>query len=134
MEFKQYLKKKWVYILVGLALVVMLTPRSTKTSSEYPMEANKNIGYYVSDIDNTLSEGNAWARKASMIIAVFTKKELDCVIGSREFYLFDTGMATAQMILRATELNLVMHPIAGYSHSKAKEILAIPEEMILITL
>jgi nitroreductase len=69
-----------------------------------------------------------------MIIAVFSKKDLDCNIGSREFYLFDTGMATANMILRGTELGMVMHPIAGYSHSKAKEILKIPDEYIVITL
>ncbi len=84
---------------------------------------------------DALKESNLWAKKASMIIAVISKKELDCVIGkSREYYLFDTGMATANMILRGTELGLVMHPIAGYSHSKAKEILGIPEEMVLITL
>jgi len=82
-----------------------------------------------------LKESNEWAKKASMIIAVFSKNELDCVIGkSREYYLFDTGMATAYMILRGTELGLIMHPIAGYSHSKIKDILGIPEEMTVITL
>lgn len=83
----------------------------------------------------TLSEGNSWAKSASLIIAVFSKKELDCVIGkSRDYYLFDTGMATAYMILRGTELGLVLHPIAGYKHSKVKEVLEIPEEMTVITL
>jgi nitroreductase len=82
-----------------------------------------------------LKESNGWAKQAAMIIAVFSKKELDCIIGtSREYYLFDTGMATAYMILRGTELGLVMHPIAGYSHSKIKTILGIPEEMTVITL
>ncbi len=71
-----------------------------------------------------------------MIIAVFSKKELDCVVarGTREYYLFDTGMATAFMILRGTELGLVMHPIAGYNEERIKEILGIPEEMKVITL
>ena len=89
----------------------------------------------LNELFEALSEGNSWAKKSSMIVAVFSKKDLDCVIGkSREYYLFDTGMATAFMILRATEMGLVIHPIAGYSHSKAKEILEIPEEMTLITL
>lgn len=83
----------------------------------------------------TLSKNNNWAEKASMIIAVFSKKELDCVIGSeREYYLFDTGMASAFMILRGTELGLVMHPIAGFDPDKVKKILAIPNEMTVITL
>lgn len=81
-----------------------------------------------------LSQGNEWAQSASMIIAVFSKPELDCIIKDRKYYLFDTGMATAALILRATELGLVAHPIAGYSPKKTKEILGIPDEMEIITL
>jgi nitroreductase len=81
-----------------------------------------------------LSSGNEWARNASMIIAVFSKKEDDCIIKDREYYLFDTGMATAFLILRATELGLVAHPIAGYSPKIIKEILHIPDDSKVITL
>jgi len=54
------------------------------------------------DMHSALSSGNEWARLSSMIIAVFSKKENDCMIKDREYYLFDTGMATALIILRAT--------------------------------
>jgi nitroreductase len=81
-----------------------------------------------------LSPGNEWARAASLIIAVFSKPELDCLIKDRKYYLFDTGMATAAMILRATELGLVAHPIAGFSPRKTREILQIPDDMEVITL
>jgi nitroreductase len=81
-----------------------------------------------------LSEGNKWIFAASMIIAVFGKKEDDCVTKGREYYLFDMGMACAFIQLRATELGLVAHPIAGFSEGKVKEILRIPEEMKVITL
>lgn len=67
-------------------------------------------------------------------MAVYSKKDYDCVVKDREYYLFDTGMAVALMILRATELGLVAHPIAGYDQDKAKRVLGIPEEAILITL
>jgi nitroreductase len=83
---------------------------------------------------DALSSGNAWARAASLIIAVFSKPELDCLIRDRKYYLFDTGMATAALILRATELGLVAHPIAGFSPKKTRSILNIPEEMEIITL
>lgn len=82
----------------------------------------------------TLSEGNKWVEKASMIIAVFSKPENDCIIGERKYYLFDVGIATAFMILRATELGLIAHPIAGFNEEQAKKILEIPDEMRLITL
>jgi nitroreductase len=86
------------------------------------------------EMHTALSKGNEWAYNASMIIAVFSKKELDCVVKDREYFLFDTGMAVGMMILRATELGLVAHPIAGFDEDKAKEILNIPPEMRLITL
>ncbi len=82
----------------------------------------------------TLSAGNKWVEKASMIIGVFSKPEDDCIIGERLYYLFDTGMATAFILLRATELGLVAHPIAGFKEDPAKKILGIPDEMRLITL
>jgi hypothetical protein len=43
-------------------------------------------------------------------------------------------MATAFLILRATELGLVAHPIAGYDEEKVKAILQLPAEMTVITL
>jgi nitroreductase len=81
-----------------------------------------------------LTSGNVWAHAASIIIAVFSKKEDDCVIRDRIYHQFDCGLAAGFLILRATELGLVAHPIAGYSPKKTKEILGIPEEYQVITL
>jgi nitroreductase len=81
-----------------------------------------------------LSSGNEWARKASMIIVVLGKQEDDCVIRDRIYYRFDIGMATEAIILRATELGLVAHPIAGYSPRKTREILGIPDDIDVIAL
>ena len=81
-----------------------------------------------------LSSGNEWAQKASMVIVVLGKQEDDCVIHDRIYYRFDIGMATMAIILRATELGLVAHPIAGYSPRKTREILEIPEDVDVITL
>lgn len=80
------------------------------------------------------SPGNDWAKAASLIIAVCSRKEDDCLIKDREYHLFGDGLAAAFLILRATELGLVAHPIAGYSPKKAREILGIPEDHQVITL
>ena len=64
------------------------------------------------------SKGNAWCHADSMVVAVCAEKESDCLIHDREYYLFDTGLATAFLLLRATELGLVAHPIAGYNVGK----------------
>jgi nitroreductase len=81
-----------------------------------------------------LSKGNEWAYEASLIVAVFGKKDNDCLIADREYYLFDIGLSTAFLILRSTELGMVAHPIAGFKGAKTKEILGIPRDMMLITL
>jgi nitroreductase len=83
----------------------------------------------------TLSRGNAWALDSPLIAAVFSKEEADCALkGDRDYFLFDTGMAVGFMMLRATELGLIAHPIAGYDPDMVKEVLGIPPEFVVITL
>ncbi len=84
-------------------------------------------------LHGAMSRGNQWVQAASMIIAVFSREDLDCRTKGRNYYLFDTGMATAFLILTATEMGLVAHPIAGFNEQAVKEILGIPEDMKLIT-
>jgi len=93
--------------------------------------SDKNV---LEKVFTALSEGNTWAKQASLIIVIFGNKENDCVIKQREYYLFDMGIATSAMMLRATELGLVAHPIAGFSPEKVKEILEIPVNNMVITL
>lgn len=71
---------------------------------------------------------------ASLIVAVFSREEDDCRIKGRSYHQFDAGMATATMILRATELGLVAHPIGGYDEDAVKQALGIPAGYQLITL
>ncbi|MFQ6037607.1 MAG: nitroreductase family protein [Candidatus Aminicenantales bacterium] len=85
-------------------------------------------------MQEALSSGNEWAYVASMIIAVFSRKEDDCIIRDREYHQFDCGLGAGFLILRATELGLVAHPIAGFSPKKTREILRIPEDYSVITL
>jgi len=75
-----------------------------------------------------MNKGNEWTFKASVIIAAFAKKENDCLIKEREYYLFDLGLAVAALMLRATELGLVAHPIAGFNPDRVREALDIPGE------
>ncbi len=85
-------------------------------------------------VKDCLSKGNDWAKNSSVIIAAFARKDYDCVIKEREFYLFDLGMAVSALVLRATELGLVAHPIAGFDNEKVRLALGIPEGNMVITL
>jgi len=87
------------------------------------------------EVKTSLSRGNEWAEYASMIIAVCSKPELDCQIkGGREYYAFGVGMSVGIMMLKAAELGLVCHGIAGYSPSRAGEVLNVPGDMEVMTL
>ena len=86
------------------------------------------------DLHAALTANNDWVRVASMIVVVFSRKADDCVIKDREYHQFDAGLASAFLILRAVELGLVAHPLAGFSPKKTREILGIPEEFQVITL
>jgi nitroreductase len=86
-----------------------------------------------------LNRGNAWAQAAPVIVAVLSRRDLDCVIEppnrpAREYFLFDTGMATAYLLLLLTEAGLVAHPIAGYSQRAAAEAVGAPEGMSVVAL
>ncbi|MDH4195833.1 MAG: nitroreductase family protein [Candidatus Aminicenantes bacterium] len=88
----------------------------------------------LAELHDALSANNEWAKAAPLIIVAFSKKEDDCVIREREYHQFDVGLATGFLILRATELGLVAHPIAGYSPKKTREVLGIPDGYQVITL
>ena len=74
-------------------------------------------------------------QQASLIVAVWSKADLDCKTpDGREYFQFDTGMASAFLMLAATARNLEAHPIAGFDPKAAREVLALPNEAQVITL
>ena len=78
--------------------------------------------------------GNYWAKKAPVLIAVATRERDDCRLNAnRNYALFDTGMATAHLILQGTREGLYVHPMAGFDAPALKEALGLDEEVILIT-
>lgn len=82
-----------------------------------------------------LSEGNAWALAAPLIIAMSVRASDDCRLDEgRDYALFDAGLCSMAMILQATHEGLVAHPIAGYNPKKAKSALGIPKDHVLISL
>ncbi|MCF7876607.1 nitroreductase family protein [Candidatus Bipolaricaulota bacterium] len=86
-------------------------------------------------IKEALPGGNYWVKKAPLIIAVVSRQELDCELShGRIYYKFDCGLAVENLLLQATEMGLVAHPIAGFDPEVTREVLNIPAEFDLITL
>ncbi len=143
MEFNDVIEKRSAYrALDYVEITDELIHNIAYTASRSASCANKQPWRFVfvrnkeklTELHEALSGGNYWAKEASMLIAVYSKKEFDCVIGEREYYLFGTGMATAHLMLAIVNQGLVAHAMAGFDENLAKEILKIPEEIRLITL
>lgn len=86
------------------------------------------------ELESAYRRGNEWCRAASMVIAVCAARETDCIINGIEYHRFDTGIQSAFLILRVTELGLVAHPIAGFDPERVRLLLNIPSEQEIITL
>jgi len=86
-------------------------------------------------VNAAMSAGNYWTKTAPVIIAVASRRDLDCALSDRrDYFLFGCGIAVGNLMAQATEIGLIAHPIAGYKPSAVKEALGIPEEYVLITL
>jgi nitroreductase len=85
-------------------------------------------------LHEVLTPGNDWMKAASALVVVCGRPDEDCLIKDREYVLFDLGLASAFLILRATEMGLVAHPVAGFSPKKTRAILGIPEAYKVITI
>jgi nitroreductase len=143
MELMEIIENRRAYRSLGPAainetLVRDLAQAAALAASCFNKQPWRFVFAYAPDVlsrmQAAMNKGNEWTKADSLIIAVVSRRDMDCVVKEREYYLFDTGMATAFMILRATELGLVAHPIAGFDEDKAKDILGIPADMQLITL
>lgn len=76
-----------------------------------------------------LSRGNYWAKTAPVLIFGYSKPDLDCILpNGRQYYRFDLGLAVQNILLQATELDLVARPMAGYSPRKVRQAFGMPDE------
>jgi nitroreductase len=90
--------------------------------------------YSLALVKSALSKGNVWATRSPLILVVAAKSDDDCRLSdNRDYYLFSTGLAVGQLVLRATELGIIAHPIAGFNPIEAKKLLEIPNDHVVIT-
>ncbi len=81
-----------------------------------------------------LSRGNAWAKRAPVLVAVAANPADDANLNDRLYYLFDCGLAVENLLLQATACGLACHPMAGFHEDRVKTALGIPDDVRVITL
>ncbi|WKN41431.1 nitroreductase family protein [Tunicatimonas pelagia] len=76
-----------------------------------------------------INESNrAWARQAYVLMLSLAKKHFSQTEKLNRHAWHDTGTAVGFLLLKATELDLYAHQMAGFFPDKARDVLNIPDE------
>jgi nitroreductase len=92
-------------------------------------------GEALAALHEALAEGNRWAKRAPLIVALATRACDDCRLDEgRDYAHFDLGLCAMNMMIQATHLGLIAHPIAGFNPKKVRTVLQIPKDYDVVTL
>jgi nitroreductase len=70
--------------------------------------------------------------QAPVIIVACARPSDDVTIDGKEYYLYDVGAAVGNMLLAATDLGLVTHPIASFNEAEVRRVLHIPSDVRVV--
>ena len=78
-----------------------------------------------------LSEGNRnWASNAPVLILAVADTKLRRNGNPNRWGQYDTGAASMNICLQATELGLMVHQMGGFDADKSKQLFSIPEQFV----
>lgn len=85
------------------------------------------------NVENVVTRASRMGRKAfdeaPVLILVFANPKDYVFPDGKTFYLLDVGLAMENILLAATDLGLITHPMASLDEGKLKEMLGVPDEM-----
>ena len=118
-----------------LRLVVEAATLAPSCFNNQPWRIIVVTGEKLEKVKRALSRGNAWAQRAPAIVVLVARRNDDCQLSDgRDYFLFDTGLAAENLMLQATRMWLVAHPIAGFKPDVVRASLAVPAEYVVIAL
>lgn len=79
-------------------------------------------------LEEALTAGNAWAKRAPVLIVSGARRDDGTVRETREYFLHDTGMADMALVLRGVDQGLLVHPMAGWQEAPLKAALSLPDD------
>ena len=100
--------------------------RNTQPWRFIVVKGKKNVETVVT---RAFFELNQVVREAPVVIIACANPSDDVIHDGKEYYLFDIGLAVENMLLAATDLGLVMHPMTAVNEDELKRVLHIPDEV-----
>lgn len=74
-----------------------------------------------------IGHNREWAQRAPVLVLSVAKRHFDRGGKVNHYSIHDVGMATQNMAIQATALDLFVHLIAGFDAAQARQAFAIPE-------
>ena len=85
-------------------------------------------------LEDALSRGNAWAKKAPYLVAVAADPDQDCKDNGLPFYAYNAGLSVMCLTIEAEHLGLRVHQMAGWDEQKVKQALRYPSNFRVIVI
>ena len=80
-------------------------------------------------VEAALDVGNAWARRAPVLVVTCARKADGAVAQGREYWAHDTGLGLMALIYRAVDLGLLAHPMAGFDEAALRAAVWLPDDV-----
>jgi nitroreductase len=100
--------------------------RNTQPWRFIVVKGKKNVETVVT---RAFMELNQVVREAPVLIIACANPSDDVIHDGKEYYLFDVGLAVENMLLAATDLGLLTHPMTAVHEDELKKVLHIPGEV-----
>ena len=114
--------------LMGLFEAAKWAPSSYNNQPWRFIYAKRNTQHW-DKIYNLMGEFNqAWAKNASVLIIVISKKTFDFNGKNTRTHSFDSGSAWMSLALQSSIKGLVAHGMEGFDYDKTKTELKVPED------
>ncbi|MCL1925883.1 MAG: nitroreductase family protein [Syntrophorhabdaceae bacterium] len=78
-------------------------------------------------LEEALDAGNSWANRAPVLIVAGAVPSEGLVVESREYVLFDAGLALMSLLYRGADQGLLVHPMAGWKEAPLRDALGLPD-------
>jgi len=85
-------------------------------------------------LEEALTRGNAWAKKAPYLVAVAADPDKDCQDNNLPFYAYNAGLSVMCLVIEAEHLGLRVHQMAGWDEQKVNQALAYPAKFRVIVM
>ena len=83
----------------------------------------------IEQVTTAFSESNQVILDAPVILIVCARPTEDIMRDGKQYFLFDVGMAVGNILLAATDMGLITHPMTAFNEQQMKQILHIPDDV-----